>query len=183
MKTKLLVLVAVVGALSGGAASAADWNVNSGSSATTASSAGATNAGNAQNINFNSRNDGTSTLKSAPALGGQSFYGSFSSDSCMVSAGGGGSVVGFAINAAVPVEDKACSLRRNFERTMQAAASTKDVDLSKRLQTAAIDMLCATNDATRQALANQGLCSGGLKGAEPTAARPTLDGLYVFTGG
>lgn len=183
MKNKLLILGAVLAALSGGTASAADWNVNAGSQATTSSTAGATNAGNAQNINFNSRNDGTSTLKSAPALGGQAFYGSFSNDSCMVSGGGGGSVVGVGINMAVPIEDKNCNLRRNFERTMQAAASARDADLGRRLQTAAIDMLCATDPATRAALANQGLCSGALKGAEPTAARPTLDGLYTFTGG
>ena len=42
--------------------------------------------------------------------------------------GGGGAVVGFGMNIAIPIEDQKCSLRRNFERTMQAAASTKDAD-------------------------------------------------------
>ena len=70
------------------------------------------------------KSDASGTLRTAPAMGGQSFYGSFSSDSCMVSAGGGGSVVGFGMNVAFPIEDQKRSLRRNFERTMQAAAST-----------------------------------------------------------
>ena len=34
------------------------------------------------------KSDASGTLRTAPAMGGQSFYGSFSSDSCMVSAGG-----------------------------------------------------------------------------------------------
>lgn len=129
------------------------------SSSTTSASSGATNAGNNQGITLNSSNSGTSTLRSAPPVGGQSFYGSFSSDSCMVSAGGGGSVVGFGMNVAIPIEDQKCSLRRNFERTMQAAASTKDADRSRRLETAAIDILCQTDDRTKAALVAQGLCT------------------------
>ncbi|MNT30542.1 hypothetical protein D3C72_1663400 [compost metagenome] len=77
----------------------------------------------------------------------------------MVSAGGGGSVVGFGMNVAIPIEDQKCSLRRNFERTMQAAASTKDADRSRRLETAAIDILCQTDDRTKAALVAQGLCT------------------------
>ncbi|MGS1009969.1 hypothetical protein [Achromobacter anxifer] len=131
----------------------------SSSSATTSASSGSTNAGNNQGITLNSSNSGSSTLRSVPPLGGQSFYGSFSSDSCMVSAGGGGAVVGFGMNVAIPIEDQKCSLRRNFERTMQAAASTKDADRSRRLETAAIDILCQTDDRTKAALVAQGLCT------------------------
>ncbi|WKK19233.1 hypothetical protein QQL45_07940 [Achromobacter insolitus] len=131
----------------------------SSSSATTSASSGSTNAGNNQGITFNSDNGGSSTVRSVPPLGGQSFYGSFSSDSCMVSAGGGGAVVGFGMNVAIPIEDQKCSLRRNFERTMQAAASTKDADRSRRLETAAIDILCQTDDRTKAALVAQGLCT------------------------
>jgi hypothetical protein len=133
--------------------------INSNSSSSTQASSGSNNAGNTQGITFNSNADGTSTLKTVPAIGGQSFYGSFSGDSCMVSGGGGGGVVGFGINLAVPVEDAKCSLRRNFERTMQAAASTKDADRSRRLETAAIDILCLVDDRTKAALTAQGLCS------------------------
>jgi hypothetical protein len=131
----------------------------SSSSATTSASSGSTNAGNNQGITLNSSNSGSSTLRSVPPLGGQSFYGSFSSDSCMVSAGGGGAVVGFGMNIAIPIEDQKCSLRRNFERTMQAAASTRDADRSRRLETAAIDILCQTDDRTKAALVAQGLCT------------------------
>lgn len=63
------------------------------------------------------------------------------------------------MNVAFPVEDQKCSLRRNFERTMQAAASTKDPERSRRLETAAVDILCQTDDRTKAALTAQGLCT------------------------
>jgi hypothetical protein len=42
---------------------------------------------------------------------------------------------------------------------MQAAASTRDADRSRRLETAAIDILCQTDDRTKAALVAQGLCT------------------------
>ncbi|WP_445657212.1 hypothetical protein [Achromobacter sp. NCFB-sbj8-Ac1-l] len=147
----------------------------SSSAATTSASSGSTNAGNNQGITLNSNNSGSSTLRTAPPIGAQSFYGSFSSDSCMVSAGGGGSVVGFGMNVAFPVEDTKCSLRRNFERTMQAAASTKDPDRSRRLETAAVDILCQTDDRTKAALTAQGLCTNpSLTTADHRFENPTV---------
>ena len=133
--------------------------LTSSSSATTSASSGSTKAGNNQGITFNSSNGGSSSLRTVPPVGGQSFYGSFSSDSCMVSAGGGGAVVGFGMNIAIPIEDQKCSLRRNFERTMQAAASTRDADRARRLETAAIDILCQTDDRPKAAQVAQGLCT------------------------
>ena len=152
MKTIVLAISLSLAAMSAGAQTST-------SSSSTSASSGSTNAGNNQGITLNSSNSGTSTLRSAPPVGGQSFYGSFSSDSCMVSAGGGGSVVGFGMNVAIPIEDQKCSLRRNFERTMQSAASTIDADRSRRLETAAIDILCQTDDRTKAALVAQGLCT------------------------
>lgn len=152
MKTLALALSLSLVAFSAGAQTST-------SSSTTSASSGSTNAGNNQGVTFNSNSNGSSTLRTAPPIGAQSFYGSFSSDSCMVSAGGGGSVVGFGMNVAFPVEDQKCSLRRNFERTMQAAASTKDPDRSRRLETAAVDILCQTDDRTKAALTAQGLCT------------------------
>ena len=152
MKTLALALSLSLVAFSAGAQTST-------SSSTTSASSGSTNAGNNQGVTFNSNSSGSSTLRTAPPIGAQSFYGSFSSDSCMVSAGGGGSVVGFGMNVAFPVEDQKCSLRRNFERTMQAAASTKDPDRSRRLETAAVDILCQTDDRTKAALTAQGLCT------------------------
>ncbi|MFY3083288.1 hypothetical protein ACOTF2_24750 [Achromobacter xylosoxidans] len=152
MKTLALALSLSLVAFSAGAQTST-------SSSTTSATSGSTNAGNNQGITFNSNSNGSSTLRAAPPIGAQSFYGSFSSDSCMVSAGGGGSVVGFGMNVAFPVEDQKCSLRRNFERTMQAAASTKDPERSRRLETAAVDILCQTDDRTKAALTAQGLCT------------------------
>lgn len=152
MKTLALALSLSLVAFSAGAQTST-------SSSTTSATSGSTNAGNNQGITFNSNSNGSSTLRTAPPIGAQSFYGSFSSDSCMVSAGGGGSVVGFGMNVAFPVEDQKCSLRRNFERTMQAAASTKDPERSRRLETAAVDILCQTDDRTKAALTAQGLCT------------------------
>ncbi|MFY3136461.1 hypothetical protein ACOTFF_07195 [Achromobacter xylosoxidans] len=152
MKTLALALSLSLVAFSAGAQTST-------SSSTTSATSGSTNAGNNQGITFNSNSNGSSTLRTAPPIGAQSFYGSFSSDSCMVSAGGGGSVVGFGMNVAFPVEDQRCSLRRNFERTMQAAASTKDPERSRRLETAAVDILCQTDDRTKAALTAQGLCT------------------------
>jgi hypothetical protein len=152
MKTLALALSLSLVAFSAGAQTST-------SSSTTSASSGSTNAGNNHGVTFNSNNSGSSTLRTAPPIGAQSFHGSSSSDSCMVSAGGGGSVVGFGMNVAFPVEDQKCSLRRNFERTMQAAASTKDPDRSRRLETAAVDILCQTDDRTKAALTAQGLCT------------------------
>jgi hypothetical protein len=67
--------------------------------------------------------------------------------------------VGFGLSIAAPIEDQKCSLRRNFERTMQAAASTKDPVRAVKLETAAVDILCQTDDRTRAALSAQGLCT------------------------
>ncbi|MBR8652593.1 hypothetical protein KDH83_04620 [Achromobacter sp. Marseille-Q0513] len=169
MKTIVLALSLSLAAFS------ATAQTNSASSSTTSATSGATNAGNTQGITFNSKSDASGTLRTAPAMGGQSFYGSFSSDSCMVSAGGGGSVVGFGMNVAFPIEDQKCSLRRNFERTMQAAASTKDPDRSRRLETAAIDILCQTDDRTKAALVAQGLCTNpALTTADPRFDNPAV---------
>lgn len=170
-------VIAIVASLVGLSAQA--QTITSNSSAATNSTAGATNAGNAQNINFNSRNDGTSTLKTTPPVAGQGFYGSFSADSCMVSGGGGGSVVGLGINMAIPVEDKNCNLRRNFERVMQASATTKDPVRSQRLETAAVDILCQADEKTRAALMGQGLCSDGLPKPVTPRARQDLENMYT----
>lgn len=154
---------------------------NTSSQASTQSTSGATNAGNAQSINFNSKNDGTSTVKSAPPLGGQGFYGSFSSDSCMVSGGGGVSVIGLGGQLVTPVEDKNCSLRRNAERIMQISATTKDAARSQRLETAAIDVLCRAGAETAAALSGQGLCADGAPAPmQPSAAiRQDWESFYT----
>jgi len=169
-----------------------DLNNTTSSNATNIASSGSNNAGNAQAITFNSDSSGKQTLRSAPAVGGQGFYGSFSADSCMVSGGGGGSVVGFGINMAMPVEDAHCNLRRNFERIMQASATTKDPARSRALETAAVDIMCQSDEKTAAALRGQGLCSQQIQavmdGQATTAAvrpqyqstaRPNWEDLYT----
>lgn len=167
-------------------------NNNTSSSAQTNSSAGASNAGNAQSITFNS--EAQNRLKAAPALGGNSFYGSFSSDSCMVGAGLGVSIVGFGSNAVTPIRDTQCDIRRSFERTMQAAASQPK--RAEQLTQAANDMLCSLGGPVFKALNNQSLCSDWVvqeQGGSSTKSgqkaevnygtiRGNFDDLY-FTGG
>lgn len=151
----------------------AQANLNSTSAATTNSVAGATNAGNAQSIHFNSSQDGTTTLKAAPSMGGNSFYGSFSSDNCMVSGGGTVSTIIGGASVVTPIRDPQCSLLRVYERTQQAASSVANIDpvTSKKLRQAAVDMLCQVSDEAKKALVNQGLCSD-LEG--PTIASQQL---------
>lgn len=126
----------------------------------TATSA-AQNAGNAQAITFNSDSSGTSTVRNVPSLGGNGFYGSFSPDNCMVSAGGTAVIAGFGGSVVTPVRDPQCSLLRTFERTQQAAATiaAQDPVTAAKLRQAATDMLCQVSDEARAALARQGLCS------------------------
>ncbi|NYT38914.1 hypothetical protein ERD78_18645 [Allopusillimonas soli] len=123
--------------------------------------AAAQNAGNAQNITFQSSGSGTQTIKSAPQMGSLGLFGSFSSDNCMVSAGGGVSIIGVGVQGATPVRDEQCAILRGFERTMQAASTVYAVNpaLSAKLQQAAIDTLCSLNETVGAALRHQGVCS------------------------
>lgn len=165
-------------------------NSNTSSNASTQSNAGATNAGNAQSITFNS--EAQDRLKTTPALGGNSFYGSFSSDSCMVSAGVGFSVVGFGGTGVTPIRDTNCDLRRSFERIEQAAAMQPK--RAEQLHQAANDVLCSLGGAVYEAMKNQSLCSSyvvekqgdtSTKGTQrselkiqTSPARATFDDLY-----
>lgn len=158
MKTKLIVGI-VASLFSIGAVAQVD--VNAITNSNTASTSGAMNAGNAQNIHFNGQTPDKQTLKVAPSLGGNSYYGSFSSDNCMVSAGGSLSTIIGGGSVVAPVRDQQCALLRVFERTQQAAASINDVDpnTAARLRQASTDMLCQVSDEAKIALQNQGLCS------------------------
>lgn len=121
----------------------------------------AANQGNAQNITFNSTGTDRQHVYTNPPVAGNSFYGSFSSDSCVTSAGGGFSGALVGINAVSPVRDEQCSVLRGVERTMQIAAtvSQSNPKMASKLQQGAVDMLCMLNDVTAAALKNQGVCS------------------------
>lgn len=142
----------------------------------------AQNAGNTQAIQFNSAGGDDQTVRSAPGIGGQGYFGSFSGDSCMVSGGGGVSIVGFGAQYATPVEDKHCNLRRNFERVMQASNLIKTPGVSARLQAAAIDILCQAGSETQKALAGQGFCSDAVR-SDPQVAASHTDPNSLYIGG
>lgn len=140
-------LLVITASANAGTTSSATGTVN----ATTA----AQNAGNAQNINFNSQ--AQSDLRTVPNMAGNSYYGSFSQDGCMVSAGAGITVLGFGANGVTPYRDTQCDLRLSFQRIEQAAAMQPAA--RDKLHQAADDVLCALGGPVYQALKNQGICS------------------------
>lgn len=145
-----------------GVANAQTTNNTSTSGSTASANTSASNAGNAQQITFNSAaTPRTQRIETTPSLGGNSFYGSYSPDSCAVSGGGGAGWTGFIFNLAGPIEQKSCVLFRAFERSQQAAATVASMDpvTAARLRQASIDMLCQVSDQVREALSYQGLCS------------------------
>ena len=146
------------------AAFSATAQTNNASSSTTSATSGATNAGNTQGITFNSKSDASGTLRTAPAMGGQAST-ARSLRTAAWCRRAGRSVVGFGMNVAFPIEDQKCSLRRL--RTHHAGGGVhQDPDRSRRLETAAIDILCQTDDRTKAALVAQGLCNPALTTAD-----------------
>lgn len=142
-----------------------------------AATSAAQNAGNAQSITFNS--EASERMRTTPGVAGNGFYGSFSSDFCFGSGGGGVSAGFVGVNAVSPIRDEQCSVLRGVERTMQVAATVTATNpaLAGRLQQGAIDMLCGLNDTVGAALRQQGVCT---EPAEPVAApaqpRPAVAG-------
>lgn len=143
----------------------------------------AQNAGNVQGITFNS--DASGRIKNVPSIGGSGFYGSFSPDSCTVSAGGSVAFAGFGGSVASPITDEACVLYRGVERSMQVSATFQalgDTDTAARLRQGAIDLLCQVSDKMRAAFNHQGLCSNldQTYVAAPVArVRPVEQGVVV----
>lgn len=119
----------------------------------------AQNAGNAQSITFNS--EANDRLKTNPDVAGNGYYGSFSSDFCMGSAGGGFSGGFIGVNGVTPVRDEQCSVLRGVERTMQVATTVQatNPELAASLHQGAVDMLCMLNETVGAALKQQGVCS------------------------
>lgn len=145
------------------------------SNASTQATSAAANLGNNQAVTFQSAAipDHT-TVRTAPAVGGNGYYGSWSSDACMVSAGAGVSVVGFGVQGATPIRDEQCAALRGVERTMQVAASVagSNPGLSHHLQQAAVDILCTYNQTVGNALRAQGVCTVQAKPATQASAAP-----------
>lgn len=155
-------LVIALSAASFGALAQTTPLVNSQAQSRVDTSSAATNQGNAQVIQFNSNGDGksTTTVKTAPSIGGQSFPGSFSPDSCVTGAGGGASFLpGVAVQGVVPISDKHCMSLRAYERTMQGAAVEQNPERRERRVQAADDIMCQSSPETRAAYTAAGLCS------------------------
>jgi len=153
----LLALAISVPAFAHGGSS--HYNATANSQTASTANSNSANAGNAQAITFN--NDSGGSIKTVPSLGGNSFYGSFSTDNCMVSGGVGATFLGGGGSIVTPIRDEQCSVLRGVERTMQVAAtvSRADPSLSHKLQQGAVDMLCNLNSIVGNALKQQGVCT------------------------
>ncbi len=127
----------------------------------TAATSAASNQGVGQSMQLNSYADGTQTIKSAPQMGSLGLFGAFNSDSCMVSAGAGVSVIGFGVQGARPVRDEQCSIvvGARFLAQMSVKAAQTDPSRSAKLDQAAVDAMCNLNATISAALRQQGLCS------------------------
>lgn len=164
MKTVNFKRLAVMGALSLTPFVTFAGSVTTNSQSQTQAQSAASNSGNnlASTNNFAAAHvPSDTTVRMAPNLGGNSFYGSFSTDNCMVSGGGGVSLVGLAVNGVTPIRDKQCSVLRGVERTMQVAATISHTNptVSAKLEQGAIDMLCSLNETVGDALHGQGVCT------------------------
>lgn len=163
MKNRFATLFAVT-AMAASFGAFAQTTVDSRSNSKVDTQSNASNNGNEQVIQFNSNGDGksTTTVKTAPSIGGQSFPGSFSPDSCVTGAGGGASFLpGIAVQGVVPVSDKHCMSLRAYERTMQGAAVEQNPERRQRRVQAADDIMCQSSPETRAAYTAAGLCSEG----------------------
>lgn len=176
------------------------------SNQTTNSTSGAMNAGVNAGVTLNSTSN--DRLKTVPSMGGNSYYGSFSSDNCFNSVGGSAAWMGFGASAVAPVEGKSCVALRAYERLQQGAQVEQDPLAQKAIRQAAYDTLCQASDIVRKAMSKNGLCSPefaddnmktastkeGIGGASPrfhvasaqdirpSAARQDIEAFYSNTG-
>lgn len=175
MKTKI---AAVLLALASIAAHAQTVGAGANSQNTNQSQSGALNQGVNQGITFNSPGgvaySGSYTVKDAPPVQAAAGYGSFSQANCMVSGGGGFSIVGFGATGQTPIDGKHCDWRLDQAALGQtamtihnfvAANPTLDDQMKKRLELkaaamlrAAGDMSCLSSDRQREVMEKEGLC-------------------------
>jgi hypothetical protein len=171
------IIVAALFSLASFAASA-QLATNATTNATTNSTSGALNQGVSQGITFNSPGgvaySGSYTVKDAPPVQAAAGYGSFSQANCMVSGGGGFSIVGFGATGQAPIDGKHCDWRLDQAALGQtamtihnfvAANPTLDDTTKKRLELkaaamlrAAGDMSCLSSDRQREVMEKEGLC-------------------------
>lgn len=172
MKKLVLAVVVTLSTFGLTAPTFAQVTATTNSSANTASTAGATNAGNDQRITFNSSADGTTTLRTTPSMGGNSFYGSFSTDNCANSAGGTIAVPMVGFSGVGPVREEQCAMLRVYERTQQGAAVEQNINPERavKFRQAASDILCMVSEKGYKAMANQGLCTLTFEGEKLNAA-------------
>ena len=155
MKT-LLALLLVVPSL-------ALAQVTTNSASTSGSMSGASNQGVAQSITFSGPSaqdvnySGSYSAKTTGAAVLPGFSGSFSSDYCGATAGAAAGGLGFSLSFGVPKIDPSCVLLRAYERTMQAASSATDGELSLTIRSAALEILAEVDPKVKAIFARKKL--------------------------
>lgn len=127
--------------------------------ATTTATSAAQNAGNAQSINFNSRNDGTSTLKTAPNLGGLGGYAGFSPENCPNAEGFQLSTIALAGSYIGPRKNDSCDSRMTVRSIGQSAASVSNPSDKAGLERVMLGKTCLIDAETFELMVEQGLCT------------------------
>jgi hypothetical protein len=150
-------------------------SANSNAAATGTSAATNAGVGNGANLAVNTYGGGDSTIRSAPTVYTPGLVTSFSQGSCMVSAAGGFSLVGFGASGGVPIDGEHCDFRLNLQQTSAIAMTITDFlqkygdkvesaqvsELSTKagkMLDAAGDMTCLYSDRMRAVLEANGLC-------------------------
>ena len=176
---------------------------NATSNQNSTSQSGAMNAGVNAGVTLNSSS--SDRMKTVPSMGGNSYYGSFSSDNCFNSVGASAAWMGFGASAVAPVEGTSCVALRAYERLQQGAQVETDPLVQRAVRQAAYDTLCQSSGIVKKAMTKNGLCSdefadkdtgtatasdgtkprqtvASLSDIRPSAARQDIESFYSNSG-
>lgn len=165
-------------------AAAAHAGVTDSVNTSTTAAAGATNAGNAQAITFNQPGNTDSTIRSAPTVYAPNPITPFTQASCIYSASGGISFIGFGASGSAPIDGETCNWRLSEQWIEATAAGYRDLavagfrgfkipvstagaqggetallDTAAKLMTVATNMQCLTSDRQRAVMEKMGMCA------------------------
>lgn len=143
-------------------------------SSTTAAMSAAQNAGNAQAITFNQPGNSDATLRSAPTVYAPNPIAPFTQASCIYSATGGLSLIGFGLGGSAPIDGATCNWRLGTQQAQASAAAFRDLSLSPKaaptdaailakkadaMMTLSVNMQCLNSDRQRAVMEKLGMCS------------------------
>lgn len=151
-------------------------------STSTTAAAGATNAGNAQAITFNQPGNTDSTVRSAPTVYAPNPITPFTQASCIYSASGGVSFIGFGASGSAPIDGETCNWRLSVQWVEATAAGYRDLavagfrgfkmpvatdsapepallNTAAKLMDVATNMQCLTSDRQRAVMERMGMCA------------------------